>query len=154
MGKIPQQRIAFVRFTPEGKSYAMKCDREDLIVGDEVEVLMYAGSNKEYFHSGEITSVSHDRWNCSCHVLNHVCEVNLSFDEKELNRIVEHSHRTKIKIDEWRSQRASLSQVYTDSSKSEMQEIYSAIAPEEGEDVYLSDGMWLTPEGDTEDRGR
>lgn len=27
MGKTPKQRIAFVRLSPQGKSYAMKCER-------------------------------------------------------------------------------------------------------------------------------
>lgn len=130
MGKTPKQRIAFVRLSPQGKSYAMKCEREDLIVGDEVELLMYAGSSKEYFFSGEITLISHHRFNCSCHVLNHICEVSLSFDGDELIRTVEHSVNTINKIEEWRAERGASSQTFIDSTKSEMKQIYQAIAPE------------------------
>lgn len=151
MGKTPLQRIAFVKFTPQGKSYAMKCDRDDLVVGDEVEVLMYAGSTKECYSSGEITSVSHQRWNCSCHVLNHVCEVNLTFDNRGLVRTIDYSNETKKKIQEWRAERDNSSNVV---DNSEMRDIYLSITPEIGEDAYLSDGLWITPDGTIKDRGR
>lgn len=151
MGKTPLQRIAFVKFTTQGKSYAMKCDRDDLVVGDEVEVLMYTGSTKAYYHSGEITSVSHQRWNCSCHVLNHVCEVNITFDNSGLVRTTDYSNETKKKIQEWRAERDNYSNVV---DNSEMRDIYLSVTPEIGEDAYLSDGLWITPDGAVEDRGK
>jgi hypothetical protein len=37
----------------------------------------------------------------------------------------------------------------------ELRELYDAIAPDEaGEDVYLSDGVWLSSEGGIKDLGR
>jgi hypothetical protein len=41
------------------------------------------------------------------------------------------------------------------SAGSEMRELYDALAPSDGgEDVYLSDGVWLTSDGSLHDRGR
>jgi hypothetical protein len=152
MSKTPVQRIAFVRLSPKGKSYAMRCDREDLIEGDEVEVLMYAGTKKEYYDDGEITSISHQRWNCSCNVINHICEVNYSFSDKALVRsIVEKSSKSKIEIETWRSQKKPYLESLESSVKNDMQEIYNAIAPENGENAYLGDGIWIKADGTTED---
>lgn len=147
----PLQRIAFVRFTPKGKSYAMKCDREDLIVGDEVGVVMYAGTNKECHQSGEITSISYEHWNCSCVVLCHTCEIQISLEDDDIVFIIDRSDKSQAEIQKWRSDRKERNNINYDS---DMKDVYTSIAPEIGDDVYLSDGMWLTPDGNIEDRGR
>lgn len=36
----------------------------------------------------------------------------------------------------------------------DMTEVYDALSDGDGEAVYLSDGVWLKPDGSTEDRGR
>lgn len=66
------QRVAFVKLGPKGKSYAMRCDREDLGVGDCVEVEMYANTKRAYWDDGVIVGVEYLRWNCSCHVKYHI----------------------------------------------------------------------------------
>lgn len=90
MSRSPLQRIAFVKLsdTPNGKSYPMRCVREDLAVGDAVEVLMRAGERGEYYTEGVITEISHERWSCSCHVLHHMREISFSALDGELIRTV------------------------------------------------------------------
>lgn len=81
MSSKPIQRVAFVRLTPMGTSYAMRCDREDLRIGDKVVVEMYAGTERAYWHNGVITAIGYRRWDCSCYVKNHVEEVSYKFDD-------------------------------------------------------------------------
>lgn len=88
MSKRPMRQIAFVKLSPHGKSYAMRCDRTDFAVGDEVEVLMFAGTSRAHYDDGVITDMSHQRWECGCHVVNHVNEVKYSLNESELTREV------------------------------------------------------------------
>ena len=83
MSNKPIQRGAFVKLTSQGKSYAMRCDRKDIDVGDDVEIEMYVGTKRAYLDQGVITSISHHRWDCSCHVINHVKEVSYSFDGRD-----------------------------------------------------------------------
>lgn len=83
------QRVAFVTLTPQGKSYAMRCDRRDLNVGDRVEVLMHAESEQAYYDNGLITDIEDKRWDCSCHVVNHVSEVSYMFDSEGFTRTVD-----------------------------------------------------------------
>lgn len=39
-------------------------------------------------------------------------------------------------------------------ARDEMMDIYNACSPGDGSDAYLGDGIWITPDGRTEDRGR
>ena len=39
-------------------------------------------------------------------------------------------------------------------AKDELVEIYEAISPGDGEDAYLGDGVWISPDGSLDDRGR
>jgi len=154
MSRNSFQRVAFVKLSPQGKAYAMRCDRKDIVVGDEVEVLMYAGTPREYYDDGEITDISQQRWDCSCHVINHICEVSYKFDTSGLVRTVDHSVTTKTEIDAWRAQKSPYLESLNKSVRSDMQDIYEAIAPEPGEDAYLGDGVWIRADGSTDDRGR
>ena len=88
MTRSKLQRIAFVQLSPNGKLYPMKCNREDLGNGDDVEVLMSVGSENERYQDGKIISVSYERWNCSCHVVNHVREVSYEIENGGLIRTV------------------------------------------------------------------
>lgn len=159
MGRKPIRRIAFVQLSPQGKSYAMRCDRMDLDVNDHVEVEMYAGTQKAYFDDGVITSVSHQRWECSCHVINHVEEVSYSVDTTDgfaLQRTVDLSRRIKRTAAEWQEEKAPYFDSLPESTRSDMGDIYEAIAPEpeSGEDAYLGDGIWVRADGSLDDRGR
>lgn len=157
MSKTPIHRIAYVKLSPMGKSYAMRCDRKDFGAGDNVEVEMYAGTNKAYFDEGVITSISHQRWDCSCHVINHIDEVTYSIDTTDgftLNRIVDLTKRTKKPIELWRKERTQYFDSLPESTHSDMRDIYDAIAPEDGEDAYLGDGIWVRADGSLDDRGR
>lgn len=157
MSRKRVQRVAFVKLTPQGKSYAMRCDREDLGVGDEVEVEMYAGTERAYWDDGTITSVEFHRWDCSCHVKNHVEEVSYTIDDSEgfvLVRSVDLSKRSRKSIEQWRKDKAPYFKSLPESARSDMRSIYDAIAHENGEDAYLGDGIWVRPDGSTDDRGR
>jgi len=66
----------------------MQCDREDLGNGDDVEVLMSVGSENERYLEGKIISVSYERWNCSCYVVNHLDEVSYEIENSEFIRTV------------------------------------------------------------------
>lgn len=156
MSRTPLARIAFVKLSPKGgKSYAMRCAREDLNAGDHVEVLMYAGQSRAYYDEGIIASVSFQRWRCSCEVVNHISEVRYQMHESgELERIVSHRPSSEVSVDEWRARKKPYFESLSNESRSSMQEIYDAIAPDPGEDVYLGDGIWLRSDGGMEDRGR
>ncbi len=58
----------------------------------------------------------------------------------------------------WKEQKAayikSLPQTVNEEARNEMKDIYDAISNDDGEDVYLSDGIWLGSNGSTSDRGR
>lgn len=157
MARTPIVRVAFVQLSPQGKSYAMRCDREDLGVGDEVEVCMYAATERAYYDTGVITDISHHRWECSCHVANHRDEVTYSVSTENgfsFLRKVDISTRKQRSPSEREAER----RIYLDSlssqARDEMVEIYEAIAPEEGEDAYLGDGIWIRADGTMDDRGR
>ncbi len=112
-------RVAFVKLTPQGKSYAMRCERKDLNVGDEVEVLMHAGSERAYYDDGVITDIAHHRWDCSCHVVNHVSEVSYAFDSKGFTRTVDLSKRDPQSLESWRDQKAPYLRLVSDSTKAD-----------------------------------
>lgn len=134
MSKNPLIRVAGVKFNNNGKSYPTRCDREDINEGDEVEVLMRAGTSKEHIMQGEVTEISLHRWECSCHVINLASEVEYSIDsDGSLNRIVTSSNSME---------------------KHEMRELYKAVSIEDGEDAYLGDGVWISSDGSLDDRGR
>lgn len=157
MSKKPIQRVAFVKLTPMGKSYAMRCDREDLGVGDNVEVEMHAGTERAYWDNGFITAVEHHRWGCSCHVKNHVEEVAYTIDDSEgfkMIRTVDLSRRSTKTIEQWHIDKAPYFESLPDSARSDMRDIYEAIANEDGEDAYLGDGIWVRSDGSLDDRGR
>jgi uncharacterized protein YrzB (UPF0473 family) len=135
MTRTSLQRIAFVQLSKNGKSYAMRCDREDFIEGDEVEVLMYAGTKKEYYDDGKITSISNERWNCSCYVVNHIWEVNYSFSNNGFIRTVELTPNKKTENISWHNQKKLYLESLETSVKNDMQDIYNAVAPEGGKDI-------------------
>lgn len=113
------QRIAYVRLTPQGKSYAMRCERTDFDVGDVVEVLMRAEADRAYYDDGVITAISHERWDCSCHVVNHVSEVTYSFDSAGFTRKVNLANRERQPFESWRAQKAPYLRLVSDSTKSD-----------------------------------
>lgn len=155
MSQTPLIRVAHVRFTPKGKSYATRCDREDILVGHEVEVLMHAVTEKAYYIDGMVTAVSHQRWNCSCHTVNHVCELEYIIDDDGLlDRKINLNINPEPPSADWQVQRESYYNTLPESSKNEMREIYNAIAHEDGEDAYLGDGIWISADGSLDDRGR
>ena len=119
MSSKPVRRIAHVRLSPEGKSYAMECERRDLDVNDEVEVLMYGGTDRAYYDDGVITGISHERWECSCHVVNHINEVKYSFDASGFTREVNESQRRTVAPDTWRTQKAPYLRLVSDSTLSD-----------------------------------
>ena len=148
-------RVAFVRFTTMGKLYPARCDRIDILEGHNVEVLMRAESENAYYITGVIEHIEFHRWHCSCRIENLVDEVEYYFTkngmfEREINLrsanpygVVESKER-----EEGRTDNLSLS------VRREMQDIYQAIAGEDGEDAYLSDGVWIRPDGSLDDCGR
>lgn len=118
MSNNPIRRIAYIKLSPQGKSYAMRCDRTDLGVGDQVEVHMYIGTDRAYYDDGVITGISHQRWDCSCHVVNHISEVDYSFDDSGFNRVVSEAPRKDLSPNAWRAQKAPYLRLVSDSTKS------------------------------------
>lgn len=127
MRKKPLQRIAFVRLTPQGKSYAMRCDRK-VTVGDEVEVLMHAGTDRAYYDDGVITAVSQKRWDCSCHVVNHVSEVTYSFDSEGFTRNVDLASPKQQPLELWRAHKAPYLRLVPDSTRADRSGMQAAEA--------------------------
>lgn len=78
----PLVRIAYVRFTAQGTAYVARCDREDIGVGAEVEVLMQTGTLHQTIKTGIVTAISYERWSCRCIVTNLRSEVTYSFDRQ------------------------------------------------------------------------
>lgn len=130
----PVQRIAFVKLSPEGKSYAMRCERRDLGVGDDVEVLMYAESDRAHYNDGVITDISHERWDCSCYVVNHVSEVHYSFDADGFTRSVDLKNLRSQQLESWRAQKAPYLRLVSDSARTDRRGLREAGAPGEVED--------------------
>lgn len=135
MSRKPIRRIAYVRLSPEGKSYAMRCDRDDFIVGDEVEVLMHAGTDRAYYDDGVITDISHQRWECSCHVVNHIDEVTYSFDSDGFTREIDLSTKKRQSATSWRDHKAPYLRLVSDTAKSDRSGMYEAITPEDEGDA-------------------
>jgi len=155
MSRTTLIRVAYVKFSPTGKSYVTRCDREDITEGHEVEVLMHAGTTKAYYIEGVVTLVSHQRWNCSCHTVNHACEVEYMLDDNgHLNRKINLTNEPVSPIDERKAQINSYVNTLPESSRDEMRAIYEAVAHEDSEVAYLSDGVWIRPDGSLDDRGR
>ena len=163
MNTNPIIRVAHVKFSPNGKSYPARCDRDDILEGHNVEVLMRAGTNEACYMNAEVTSISRQRWNCSCHVVNHAHEVEYSFENSVeegfvMHRTVDLTKKLITPNSELESERTSQKKQYNndipESSCSEMQELYEAIAHDDGEDVYLCDGVWMSADGSIHDRGR
>lgn len=157
MTKTPFSRIAFVQLSPNGRSYPMRCTREDLVVGDHVEVEMYAGTERAYLDDGVITEITIQRWNCRCHVVNHRDEVSYSIDDTNGFQWVRHvdlTKRQKKPLEQWKREKAPYLNSLPASARDEMRAIYEAVEGEDGQDAYLGDGMWIKPDGSLEDRGR
>lgn len=153
--RTPLIRVAHVKFSPNGKAYPARCDRQDIFEGHVVEVLMRADSEDAYFLDGVVDSISHHRWNCSCRVVNLTSEVEyLISPDWIVERKVTLKSALVYSIADWRERKSRYYDSLPTSARNEMREIYSAVAAEDGEDAYLSDGIWIKPDGTLEDRGR
>lgn len=111
----------------------MQCERKDLNVHDEVEVLMYAGTDRAYYDDGVITDIAHERWDCSCHVVNHINEVKYSFDASGFTREVNESQRRTRALDTWRDQKAPYLRLVSNSMRSDRSGLLEAHALREEE---------------------
>lgn len=155
MSKTKLIRVAFVKFSPNGKAYPTRCDREDICEGNEVEVLMRANSVDAYYMEGIVDSIAHHRWNCTCRVTNLTSEVEYSFtDDGMFHREVKLRTAPVYSITAWRENKKQYYESLPVSAKSEMREIYEAVAGSDGEEAYLGDGIWIKPDGSLDDRGR
>lgn len=154
MFKKPIVRIAYVRFSPNGKSYPTKCERKDILVGSEVEVLMSADKQPQYMF-GVVTSISHQRWNLSCHVSNLECEIEYIINSNgQFERVVDLTKKPTPHQSNLNIKKIQYSQLLPQSSSREMQNIYEAVSTEEGEFAYLGDGVWINSDEKFEDDGR
>lgn len=147
-------RVAFVRFSPNGKSYPARCDRRDIAEGHEVEVLMRAESEDAYYMNGVIDSIEFHRWYCTCRVENLISEVEYSIsDDGEFERKVNLSPAKVYAVADWTERKRAYYESLSPSVRNEMRDIYDAAAGEDGEDAYLGDGVWIRPDGSLDDRG-
>lgn len=148
-------RVAFVRFSPNGKAYPARCDRVDILCGHEVEVLMRAQSDNAYYMDGVVERVESHRWHCTCQVANLLSEVEYSIsDDGHFHRKVNRASAKVYTISDWNERKSRYHESLPLSARDEMREIYEAAAGNDGEVAYLNDGMWITPDGDLDDRGR
>lgn len=155
MRKATFRRIAFVKFTPSGKSYAMSCEREDLTVGDHVEVEMYAGTERSYFDDGIISEISLRHWDCSCRVVNHRDEVSYSIDTTDGFQWVRRVNNTRLAkrpVEQWKQEKSAYLASLPPSARDDMRAIYEAVTSDDGQDAYLGDGVWIRSDGSMKDR--
>jgi hypothetical protein len=142
-------RVAFVRFSPQGKSYPALCNRRDIVEGDQVAVLMSAESDRSYSMNGVIDYIELHRWHCTCRVECLVNEIEYSITKDgKLERNVDSPSPTVYEV----AARNERKRAHYE-ARNEMQALYEAVAGEEGEDAYLGDGVWIRPDGSFDDRG-
>lgn len=155
MARTKLIRVEFIRYSPNGNSYPAFCEHQDIGVWDEVEVLMRANSEKAYHMNGTIDQVEFHRWQCTCRVECLVSEVEyyINEDEEFDRRINAPSARIDDATD-WTAKKNGCYSSPPQSARDEMREIYEAATGEDGEDAYLGDGVWITPDGKLDDRGR
>lgn len=158
MSRSPIQRVAFVKLTPQGKDYATRCDREDLGVGDHVEVLMHAESAQPHWDSGVIEDIAYLRWDCSCHVQCHRDELRIEIDSTngfEMRHTIDLSNSPRKTLEQIQQEKTTaIARRRPEPEDADMRSLYHDLAPVDGDDVYLSDGVWLRPDGSFDDRGR
>ena len=155
MSKKRLIRVAFVKFSEHGKTYPTRCDREDIREGNEVEVLMRANSADAYYMDGTIESIAHHRWNCTCRVMNLTSEVEYTIaDDFTVDRKVNLPAAPVYSIADRREKKKKYYEGLSVSARSEMRDLYEAVSGNDGEDAYLSDGVWIKPDGSLDDRGR
>jgi len=153
MSKNRLIRIAFIKFSANGKVYPTRCDREDIREGHEVEVLMRANSDDAYYMDGTVDSITYQRWNCTCLVVNLTCEVEYSItDDWMVDRKIKSPSADVHSIADWREKKKRYYEGISVSARSEMQDIYEAVAGNDGEDAYLGGGVWIKPDGSLDDR--
>lgn len=117
---------------------------------------MHAGSEKAFNMDGVVTEILHERWNCSCHVVNLTSEVEYSMgaDGILIRDLKASPAQSPISIASWRARKLKYQEGLPSSDRSELRRIYENMASVKGESTYLGDGVWITPSGDLEDRGR
>lgn len=162
MSRTPLARIAYVQFSPQGKSYPLACEREDIGPGDEVDVCMFVGTPKAFNMDGVVTSIAYERWECRSRVEYLTREVSYTLDENFVfTRTINVAPSTAtpdgrvVPLDRLRAERRKrYAGTLPKAHRTEMQDIYDAVAGEEGCDAYLGDGVWISPDGSLDDRGR
>lgn len=148
-------RVAFVRYSPQGKSYAARCDRRDIVEGHEVEVVKWAESDDAHYLIGVIDRIEFHRWHCTWRVENLVSDVEYSITEDgKFNRKVNLPSAKVYAVAAWRERKRAYYDARSSSARNDMQDIYHAVAGEDGEVAYLGDGVWIRPDGSLDDRGR
>jgi hypothetical protein len=153
MSQTKLARVAFVRFSPNGKSYPVHCERKDITEGMEVEVLMRANTPDSYYMIGVVDFIEHHRWNCKSKISYPTSEINYLFNEDGLLERTLKSPELPEKISEpVISMKTKYPERLPTSTRREMREIYDAVANNDGEDAYLSDGVWINANGQLEDR--
>lgn len=154
MGSQKLVRVAFVRFSPKGKAYPVRCDRADIHEEHEVEVLMRAESDDSYYMDGVVERIEFHRWHCTCRVANLVTEVEYTISaEGVFDRRQTVASGKVYAVPDWNERKRNYYYSLSSGVRDEMRDIYEAVAGNDGEDAYLGDGMWITPEGNLDDRG-
>lgn len=153
MSKNKLVRVAFVRYSPNDKSYPALCERKDMVVGDKVEVLMRARSKDTYSMQGTVDQIEYRRWSYSCIVEFLAKETEYFFTEDgKFDRRINLSANLDADDAERIRNRRGYYEGLPAFARDEMREIYEAAAGEDGEAAYLGDGVWITPNGRLEDR--
>jgi hypothetical protein len=79
VSNAPLVRVAFVKYSPQGKVYSARCERDDLVAGDMVEVL----DSDNVYKTAEIVGIDHHRWSCKDRVANRADEVEYRIDDSD-----------------------------------------------------------------------
>lgn len=116
---------------------------------------MRAVSEDAYYIDGVVDSISYERWNCTCRVVNLTSEVEYSMTTDGMfDRQVKAVAAPVYSIAAWKAKKKGYYEGLSASARREMRDIYDAAAGENGEDAYLGDGVWIKPDGSLDDRER
>jgi hypothetical protein len=130
----PLIRVAHIKYSPQGSIYSARCDRRDIEPGNEVEVLFKGDT----YQRAEVVGISFERWQCRDVVLNLVSEVRWIMNpDGTMSRSVIEPEFDKV-----------------GDAGEDMRDVYEAASSGDGGDAYLSDGLWISPDGTIKDKGR
>lgn len=71
-----KNRIAIVKYSPNGKTYPASCKMKGIAVGDRVCI----STPEKYLHEVEVVGIQWENWTCKNEVVGHANEERFGFD--------------------------------------------------------------------------